>query len=367
MSLYISPFRRRNLLWIALGLLALGIQYLGAARPDWIEQWYSRRLFPIIRSLIDYLFAWLPFPLLNLFVVVTLVLLGWNLYRWLSRPGGWWEKSVDGLLGLLGFAGGALFLFYFLWGWNYQRVPLEVQLELQPLEPLSEEELWQGLQEETVELLRLREGLYLSPEDSVPTEKLMPAQLERSLRNSLYHWLAEQDYPVPGRVRGKLVFPKGILLRFSSSGLYFPFTGEGHVDAGLHPLEVPYVMAHEMGHGMGFGDEGTCNFLAYVTCRGAKNAYVQYAGQLTYWRTLAVQVKRHQPEKYQAFREALPPGLVKDLNAINQNQARYPDLLPEFRDKAYNTYLRSQGISEGMKNYNRVLMLVNAWKASKRS
>ncbi len=27
----------------------------------------------------------------------------------------------------------------------------------------------------------------------------------------------------------------------------------------------------------------------------------------------------------------------------------------------------AQGISEGMKNYNRVLMLVKAWKASKRS
>ncbi len=367
MSLPISTYRRRNLIWLTLGLTALGIQALGASRPDLIEQFYSRRIFPLIRSFIDYLLGWLPIPLLYLFIPMLFGWLVWNVYRGLSRSGSWESKALDGLIGLSGFLGGALFLFYFLWGWNYQREPLESQLELHPLEPLTEEELWTSLQEETIELLRLREGLYLEPEDSVKGQKMMPAELEVKLRRSLYHWLTEHDYPAPGRVRGKQVYPKGIMLRFGSSGLYFPFTGEGHLDAGLHPLQIPYVMAHEMGHGMGFGDEGTCNFLAYVSCRNAKDPFIQYAGQLTYWRTLAVNYKRYQPETYQAFRESLPAGLIQDLDAINRNNARYPDFFPQVRNAAYNAYLKSQGISEGMKNYNRVLMLVKAWKASKRS
>ncbi|MCB0582976.1 MAG: DUF3810 family protein, partial [Phaeodactylibacter sp.] len=70
-------------------------------------------------------------------------------------------------------------------------------------------------------------------------------------------------------------------------GLYFPFTGEGHIDAGLHPLQKPYVMAHELAHGYGFGDEGTCNFLGYLACIGSDDPVIAYIGHLNYWRTLA--------------------------------------------------------------------------------
>ena len=43
---------------------------------------------------------------------------------------------------------------------------------------------------------------------------------------------------------------------------------------------------------------------------------------------------------------------------------KYPDILPAVRDAAYNTYLKAQGIDDGIKNYDRVIMLVHAWKKS---
>ncbi|RQH28738.1 DUF3810 family protein, partial [Okeania hirsuta] len=82
-------------------------------------------------------------------------------------------------------------------------------------------------------------------------------------------WLRAHDFPASSNARAYKIYPKGIFMRFSSSGLYFPFTGQGQVDAGLHPLQWPYVMTHEMGHAYGFGDEGLA-LLGYVACASAE-------------------------------------------------------------------------------------------------
>ena len=179
-------------------------------------------------------------------------------------------------------------------------------------------------------------------------------------------WLQENDYPVVGKVRGRELYPKGIFLRFSSSGLYFPFTAEGHVDAGVHPLQKPPIIAHEMSHGYGFGDEGTCNFTAYLTCRDAADPAIAYCGHLNYWRTLAINYLRYKPKEYRQFRSKLPVGIQNDLDAINENLDRYPDLMPKLRYYAYDSYLKAQGIDEGIKNYNRVIMLVHAWRKQRK-
>ena len=181
------------------------------------------------------------------------------------------------------------------------------------------------------------------------------------------NWLRDNNFPAIGKVRGREIYPKGIFLHFSSSGLYFPFTGEGHVDAGVHALQKPYIIAHEMFHGYGFGDEGTCNFNAFLACIKSNDPYIAYSGHLSYWRTLAINYLRYRPKEYRAFRRTLPLTIQADLDAINEVLISYPDIMPRFRYYAYDAYLKAQGIDEGMKNYNRVIMLVNAWRKQKRT
>ena len=54
--------------------------------------------------------------------------------------------------------------------------------------------------------------------------------------------------------------------------------------------------------------------------------------------------------------------MIADLEAINANNAAYPDIMPRFRDAAYDSYLKAQGIAEGMQNYGKVVLLVEAWR-----
>ncbi len=181
------------------------------------------------------------------------------------------------------------------------------------------------------------------------------------MRHLLTNVLRNFNYPIPAKVRGRLLFPKGILLRISTAGVYIPFTGEGHIDPGLHHLQLPFVMAHEMSHAYGIGGEGDCNFLAYLSCTSSENSYLKYVGFLYYWRYVAPDYRAYRPEEYKIIWENLPLGIKNDLRAIREEMNKYPDILPAVRDAAYNTYLKAQGIDDGIKNYDRVTMLAHAW------
>ncbi len=352
--------QKRKAIWIGLGIVAVILRWIGGFNPEWIEKIYSRGLFQGIRIAIDYLLAWLPIPLIYPFFFVGLFLLFRSARRWYQSRDTRKQKFIRLGTSTLSFIGGGVFFFLFLWGFNYGRVPVEQEMQLQ-LNPLSLDELWHELQDETKHIIRLRNEIPTATAAALDEQQL-PPQLERKLRNGLVRQLNRYGYPTAGRVRGRLLYPKGIFLRFSASGLYFPFTGEGHVDAGVHPLEWPFVLSHEMAHGYGFGDEGTCNFWAYLATAQSNDPVIAYMGRLVYWRTLATNYLIYEPDKYREFREKLPKGIQADLDAINENLKKYPDIMPNLRYFAYDTYLKAQGISEGIKNYSRVIMMVKAWR-----
>lgn len=352
---------KRKLIWIGLGVLSLILRWIGSFQPAWIEQFYSRSVFIPIRGIYDIVFGWLPFPLLYVFVVLMVVWLVKTIIKIRDYSPKWPQRLLYLGVSLTAFLGGLIFAFMFLWGFNYGRISMETQLGIEP-SPLNKEQIWEALQRETEEIIAIRQQIQGAGDEALDSHN-HPPRLERKLRNHLKAWLKQHDFPALSNARAHKIYPKGIFMRFSSSGLYFPFTGQGQVDAGLHPLQWPYVMTHEMGHAYGFGDEGTCNFLAYVACANADDPAIAYMGRLAYWRTLATSYLRYEREAYQSFRSTLPLGMQADLNAINENLRAYPDIMPKMRYAAYDAYLKAQGIKEGMLNYSRVMMLVEAWKA----
>ncbi len=351
---------KRKLYWILFGVVSLGVKMGLGWAPEFTEKYYSRGFFIGIRWLYDTLFTWLPFPLIYLFFAVLFYV--W-IRRWRRKAENnrtWAQWLLHASLGTLAFFMGGIGLFFWVWGYNYSRMPIEAHLQLK-VEPLTLEHLKKELELETQEIIHWRSQIN-GITDSSFTADLLPKNYEWQVRQLVESWLQENEYPTPGRVRGRELYPKGIFLHFSSSGLYFPFTAEGHVDAGVHPLQKPPIIAHELSHGYGFGDEGTCNFTAYLACSNSANPVIAYCGHLNYWRTLAVNYLRYKPKEYREFRSNLPIGIQEDLDAINDNLDAYPDLMPKFRYYAYDTYLKAQGIDEGIKNYNRVIMLVKAWR-----
>ncbi len=348
----------KRYLWIGLGVASLLIRWLLTLQPVWAENGYSRGLFRMVRWGFDLVVGWIPFPLIYAIVLLVPCWGIWKLVKSVRQAKGFGSKIGEVVLSLLAFGGALITLFLWLWGYNYDRIPIEDHLGLTPL-PLSQTELRQELEKYTSRITQSREALDTSESLDFSSEtgcKRIEKEVSATVVNTMLQW----GYPASNNLPVRTLL-KGTLLRIGTAGFYLPFTGECNLDGGLHPLQVPYVMAHEMAHGQGIGDEGSCNFIAFLSCINSEDPYVRYSGYLSFWRTLAANYRVYQPEKYAAFRKTLPSGIIADLDAINANNRKYPDFFPSLRDATYNAYLHAQGIEEGMQNYDRVVVLVRAY------
>ena len=353
-----SPFKikTRHKIGLGLGLITLVLSNYVNFSPVFIEHFYSRGLFKLYRGIYDHTIALSPVPLVYI-LFGLLVFLVVRKFRTLDLKSTY--SIAKELLSLGSFVGYVLFVFYLAWGFNYQRIPIQDQMALD-LSPVDLKILKEELSRETLFLMESR-PIVKSVADSI-SEADLPSNMEEEIRYALEAILAEYNYNVNGRVRVRQLAPSGILLRIKTAGVYIPFVGEGHIDKGLHPIQKPFTMAHEMAHGYGFGDEGTCNFLAYLACLKSEVPIIRYSGSMGYWKYLSSNLRANNSEEYVRFRQNLPESLKSDLDDIYVNSVKYPDLFPKARDKMYNSYLKSQGIKEGMQNYDRVILLVHSWQ-----
>lgn len=324
-----------------------------------MEYVYSRQLFPYIRRMLDGLLGWSPVPLLYIFIPLVLFFTVRSIWKdWQIRKK-LLARGYTLFLTLISLVGGLVFFFQVLWGLNYQRLPLQQQLELPKTEvdSVGLEFLW-AYSTHMVDSLRRQ----LAGEDTTAIAFGPEAdELEREVRASVNTFMQGIGLQTYSRTRARLLKPTGILLRFSTSGFYFPFTGECNLDSGLHPLQKPFVMAHEFGHAYGFGDEGECNFLAFLCTIQSEDPYLQYSGWLALWRYVVRDFRAAFPGRFAEEVDALPRGPLNDWEAIRLQMIRFPDIMPRFRDMAYQAYLKSQGVHEGLRSYNQIVRLAHVW------
>lgn len=63
-------------------------------------------------------------------------------------------------------------------------------------------------------------------------------------------------------------------------GYYNPFTAESQYNPNLPSTQLPFTLAHEMSHQLGFAREQEASFIAYLCAKNSKNVDLQYSGQL---------------------------------------------------------------------------------------
>jgi len=345
----------KRLFWISAGLLTLLLIQLLNHSPGITERWYGAAIYPLIHSILSHTIGILPFPAVG----ALLVLAVWLLYRTAIRP--ILNRKVTVLSFTAGFIstlGALVFLFYLLWGFNYFRpgIVTRMDLSLTPLDSTAiKQEYRRALSDVSTEL----KGFKTS---KLRGEGLSDSEMRVSAQKTLRSTLESIGFPALKLVRGRVLWPKGILMRFNTAGIFIPYSGEGNIDGGLLSVQRPYTLMHEMAHGHGITNEGECNFVAYLACYNSDDPHIRFSGLLSYWRYTAGEYRRFFPREFEVEYNDLPPELLTILDDIHRNDEKYPDILPRFRNKVYDTYLRSNGISEGLKSYNTVVMMSEAYQ-----
>lgn len=332
--------------------------------PILADRIYGDLIFPAFRLFFDIIHFVFPIPI---FLVLIPIVLSYFFYRSINllfmpkKPFRGrmldWSKFV--ILLFLALASG----FYWLWGFNYLLTSPIDELELR-MDPIEQDRLFEMLEQQTAEINVLRTSLseveVLNPGSNF--SGLSPDY--RSLSSGLQFFLRKHGFLSFGEFRLRYWWPEGILLRNSSAGMFFPFTGEPTIDPGLHPLQKPFTATHEMAHAAGFTDEGFCNLVAWLVCIHSEDEFIRYAGKLALWRYTARAASRLNRERYLNFIENhLIEEVIGDLHAIQKNSERFPDFFPGLQRRVYDTYLRAHGVQEGIASYSNLLMLVESYRS----
>ena len=319
-----------------------------------IEESYRNGFFQYLRVAYDYSLGKSPIPFI--YVLFLLLLAGLVYFiKSLSIKEGGREKFVYIIKTAIYFCFAVFISFYLFWGMNYFAPGLRSKIKLKSISIDSTMVVNEAIRVMD-KLCTLRDKI--SDDSLALAPEFVPKNLEDNVRVNVESILEQWNIPIKGHPRIRLLRPSGILLRISTAGVYVPFVFEGHIDRGLSVIQWPFTMAHEMCHAYGITDEGECNFVAILACIKSDDAFIKYSGMLAYWRYLANSLRDNTEYSFLEVVSSRTPAIRNDIKDIYAHLDDYPDILPGLRDIVYDSYLKANGVSEGMKSYGMVLEMM---------
>jgi hypothetical protein len=355
---------------ILMGFGTLLVRFLFSLNPHITEIIYSRGIFLIIRFCLDYTVVLLPAPTIYFLFAFLILAAIKKIFNFIKEKKIKTKRKISfkilfikGLLYCFTLLGAMIFLFYFLWGFNYMRLPIETHLKIKPT-PLNINEIRRETAFALQMVVHSRETIpgINNISNNALDKGFLPEGLEDKIRENLERILKSMNYPIIGRVQVKKIWSGGLLMRLGISGFYLPFTGEAYMPTSLTAVEIPFLLAHEMVHGYGFSREGTANFLAYLACISSREPFIKYSGSLVYFNHISACLYRTSLDEYKELRKMLPPGIIADQEKKYKNWRKYHGWLMDWSQKMYDNFLKTQGIRQGIKSYDRLVILTAAWR-----
>ena len=335
----------------ALVLVAAACAALVPGLTAWVEQSYSRGCYPVIQRAVTAGSNAVPFALLDVLLVVVLAVVGLATATVVRAPRGrrWrllarraWHSAVALALAYLVFLG--------VWGLNYRRLPVSAMLDFDERRVTAETVV--ALNETAVaEMARLRPGLpdrlEAWPDQRRVARELLPA-LEKGVR------LLGLPEPVrAGRPKTSLLDP--YLTRAGVSGMTDPFFLETLIASNVLPFEHPSVIGHEWGHLAGLARESDASFFGLLVCLHGGEA-AQYSAWLDIF---VLTLGARDRDSRREIRARLPALVRADLAAMAERSERdQVRVLSLAAWRTYDTYLRSQRVGSGVRNYGEVVRLL---------
>jgi len=90
---------------------------------------------------------------------------------------------------------------------------------------------------------------------------------------------------------------KGFMNYTGILGYYNPFTAESQFNPNLPATNIPFTLAHEMSHQLGYAREQEASFIAYLCAKNTNNIDLQYSTQLYVLKSLLRALSRNLDNK----------------------------------------------------------------------
>lgn len=357
----------RHALFLCPALVAVLLFWLLPYAPPQVTEYvFSRGIFRVLSVPLGGILAAFPFSLTELLVVlalpltVFLVVLLIRVLRRSENKGRTWARAGKGVGWVLSCT---LLLYMLMHGLNFNRLPVEQLMNLDTSTASLEE-----LRDICIDLAEKasaeRENL---PEDENGYTCLSVSK-DKLLRQAVNGYSKLDDiYPFlwGGVWRAKPVMLSHWWSYTGITGMYFPMLAEANVNIDVPDSSIAATAAHELAHTRGFAREDECNFFAYLTSIHNDSADYRYSGYLMAYIYCSNALYDYDKDMWGQTRAACSEGVRRDLGQRNEYWAQFEGPVQETSNQVNNAFITSQGDSDGVLSYERVVnLIVGYYRAS---
>lgn len=345
--------KRKSILLLAilLPVQIIGIRIL-SGHSQFIEDYYSRGLYPLLSKVMRFSLGIIPFSLGDiLYGALILLAIAW-LVRRISqkfRNPKLWIPDTLATLSVI------YFCFHLFWGFNYYRLPLHKSLEIES-------------DYTTEKLISLTESL-IARSNEIHLELVendsAKVNYEYS-KNKLFDLTLEgykniqEDYPeltYEGAALKRSIFSLP-LTYMGFNGYLNPLTNEAQVNTIILPFRIPTTASHEVGHQLGFAKENEANFIACLVTMNHPEKKFRYSGYTFALSYCLSELYRRDKEKAEELIATINPGIIANYREVEEFWLKHQNPFEPIFKATYNRYLIANNQADGMKSYSYVVALL---------
>ena len=322
-----------------------------APLPAWVvDDFYSRDMYPWLQGLVTAATNILPLAVLDVLLVVIVIAVLHRMRRlfYVMRQRGVMDALWEAVRRIVRFVAVVAILFYWAWGFNYRRVPLDAILPGGVPPRLTVDMLQTGFSDAAALAGRLR-PLTQRDEGNFHSIKLdLKAPMNEALQ-----LVKRTPLETPSEPKFSLVLTP--FFRWSGvTGMINPFGLETVVLPDLLPYERPFVLAHEWAHLAGQADEAEASAVGWLACMKA-GPVAAYSASLF---LIAETASAMPAEARETAMTRLDVGVKADLDAIEQRMRQQRPAVRRTTARVYDEYLRANRVADGTASYGRALTLI---------
>ena len=150
------------------------------------------------------------------------------------------------------------------------------------------------------------------------------------------------------------------------AGVYTFFTGEANINVHYPDYVIPFTVAHEMAHQRGIAREEEANLLAFVVSMESHDQYIRYSALLNIQEYVLSALRKADKSSYNAVYNTIPSTVKSELRAYSEFFNKHKNqTVSKVTTTVNNTFLQSQGQTEGIKSYGLVVDSIVAYYKDK--
>lgn len=347
---------------VGMGLTAL-LLTVCAHKINGFGEWYAENIYPVFVWVIGGINGFLPFSLFEFLIILCILgaLAGIivMIVFLIRKKGKRLAVLRNSAAVLFCFAGGVYLVYTLFCGINYTRVPFSEKSGLVTSKYTADEVgmLCTYLVDNvnTAAEQMKAEG-YINGDGKISIDEGALPSLCSEAMNTLgeSYTALSGNYPT-----AKAVICSEFMSHCRILGVYSPITIEANYNAASPIYARAFTICHELSHLKGFMREDEANYIAFLACKDSDSVILRYSG---YVQALSYAMNAYYSaagaEKYSEMYGKIHPLVQTEFYDNSQYWKQYETPVAKVSEKVNDTYLKSQGQSDGAKSYGRFVDLM---------